>query len=584
MAATEAPWTSGPDLEGFVRREQDELLRVAYLVRGDLARAEALTEDALVAVGRRWARAAEEDPGTAVRGILYRSALAEADAAPPAPWPPPEEPDWATEDGGPEQRDRRATLTAALAGLTARQRAALTLLVLDRATEEHAAHLLGGRRHRVHADAGEALARLAAALPDLDLPAGRVDAPAVRWLLEATLEDVPDPDLAPRVLRRAADERRAVRRRTVLVSGGLVGAGVLATAVVGQLGAGAGTARTGDSRLDAVALGGVRVHLAPAPPAEAVLPRHPDRAALGVPDPIGPGDPTVVAVLEPGATGGPVLAVYLVHGGASIYVPVLQTPGPAPGLWRADAGRVTGEDRRSLVAPGAVSSDRRRVALPSVSGVVVIDVDAGTAGSVAIRDPTLRTVGWAADDRTVVARGRDDSWLVDPAAGTVQHTRLPVAPGWHELAWTGGTPQLRTLTRTGSLAAAAELPGPAVVPFGPSASSADGWVAAAAYLPGRYQDELGRSQGVVAVRAGAGQAPRVLAAEVAAGSGEVRYRVLRWVPPGTVLLESRSVAAADGSPVARVLAWDVAGERLWQVGVVEGLGGSSSWFSGQWGL
>ena len=87
-------WVDGADFAGFVRREEDALLRVAVLVRGDLARAEELVEDALVAVGRRWEQAADEYP-------------ADRRAAPPLP-----EPRWPT----PSRDGSRAAARAALGG------------------------------------------------------------------------------------------------------------------------------------------------------------------------------------------------------------------------------------------------------------------------------------------------------------------------------------------------------------------------------------------------------------------------------------------------------------------------------------
>ena len=81
MAGTDT-WVDGADFAGFVSREEDDLLRVAVLVRGDLARAEELVEDAFVDVGRRWEQAADEDPAAEVRRHLYRTAVAHAERRP----------------------------------------------------------------------------------------------------------------------------------------------------------------------------------------------------------------------------------------------------------------------------------------------------------------------------------------------------------------------------------------------------------------------------------------------------------------------------------------------------------------------
>ncbi|HEX6917881.1 MAG TPA: hypothetical protein VF140_07355, partial [Phycicoccus sp.] len=102
---------------------------------------------------------------------------------------------------------------------------------------------------------------------------------------------------------------------------------------------------------------------------------------------------------------------------------------------------------------------------------------------------------------------------------------------------------------------------------------------------GRYQDELGRAQGVVAVPPEDGGPPRVLAAEVPVGATADRYRVLAWGPGGVVLVESRSDAGPSGGPLRRVLAWEVEQGRLWRLGEVPGVGApGGSWFTGQWAL
>ena len=229
-----------------------------------------------------------------------------------------------------------------------------------------------------------------------------------------------------------------------------------------------------------------------------------------------------------------------------------------------------------------LAPDRRRLALPAAARVVVLDVPTGRTAEVDVPDPTLRTAGWTADGRTVVVRARAGGWAVDPETRTVERVGDARAPGWGELAWVGGATVVRRLADDGRVSAVEAVGGPPVLPFGPSASTPRGWVAAAAFLPGRYQGELGLSQGVVAV--GPGGPLRALALRAPVGSSALRFRVLGWVEPATALLESRSLVDEDGGPVLRVLAWDVAGERLWQVGTVDGVGGSGGWFRGQWGL
>jgi hypothetical protein len=192
--------------------------------------------------------------------------------------------------------------------------------------------------------------------------------------------------------------------------------------------------------------------------------------------------------------------------------------------------------------------------------------------------------GWAPGDRLVVARGRDDSWLVDPRTGTVERADGPVHPGRHELVWDGTGTRLRTYGDDGAMTGQQPVPGPPVVPFEDTASTDDGWVAAHAFLPGPYQDDVGRSQGVVALRADGSEPVRLLAASFPAGSMAIRYRVLRWAGEGRLLVESLADGGGSTQPRRRVLLWDVPGGLLHRVADVVGVGPTGSWFTGQWGL
>jgi DNA-directed RNA polymerase specialized sigma24 family protein len=594
VASTDV-WVDGADLAGFVRREEEGLFHAAVLVRADLPRAEELVEDALVAVGRRWSQAADEDPRAEVWGRLYRAAVGDAAQAGTGPGAraraaaalggTTRDQDWVQGPRRVEHERHRDEVAHALARLTARQRAVLTLLALDGASVPEAARTLRVLPRSVRHDARDAVAVLATDLPDENLDDGRADGPAVRRLLDTAVADLPPPDLVERVALSAIESRRTLRRRSLLVAGGAVGAGAFGAVLVRHLGAeGSPEPRpTGDPVLATTVLGGVRVHPAPGPEEEAALPTHPDRGALPVPDPVGPGDPSLVRPLPSGVVAAAVEAVYLVRAGeAGAFVPVLRMSGPGRVQWLVPGVELPSRSEYELVGPGTVAPDRRRLALPAAARVVVLDVPSGRTTEVDVPDPTLRTAGWTADGRTVLVRARAGGWAVDPEARTVERVGDARAPGWGELAWVGGATVVRRLADDGRVSDVEAVGGPPVLPFGPSASTPQGWVAAAAFLPGRYQDELGLSQGVVAV--GPGGPLRALAYRAPVGSSALRFRVLGWVEPATALIESRSLVDQGGGLVLRVLAWDVVGERLWQVGTVDGVGGPGSWFRGQWGL
>ena len=171
------PW---PDDEfvDYAQARQHVLLRAAYLVCGDLRIAEDLLRDAFVQLARQWVRVREEQPDLFVRRILYREAVAswrkrphEAVATTPATaavpgWDEPDEP-WDDEDA-----ERRLEVLRALDALTPRQRAVVVLSWFEERGVGEVAEVLGCSTSTVRAEADEALTRLQAALPAVDLTTG----------------------------------------------------------------------------------------------------------------------------------------------------------------------------------------------------------------------------------------------------------------------------------------------------------------------------------------------------------------------------------------------------------------------------
>jgi DNA-directed RNA polymerase specialized sigma24 family protein len=578
---------------GFVRREEDRLLPVAFLVRADLRRAERLVEDALVEVGRRWEQAVEEEPAAEVRRHVYRSAVADAakdgsrDEAVAALSGRTGEAGWVRRERDEGEERHRDQVGRALGGLTPRQRAVLCLLALDGDTVAEAARTLHVLPRTVRGDARDAVAALARDLPGENLADGRADGPAVHWLLESAATDLPAPDLAESAARRAREAGRSVRRRSLLVAGGVVGAGAVTAVVVRRLGERApAEPEPGTPVLESSVLDGVTVLLAPSPAQEATLPMAPERQLLGVPDPVGPGDPRDIENLPSAGTPAPVVALYLVRRERTGLSPVVQTPAAdgGSGRWLLSVSvDVVDDTGGTYLGPRSISDGRRWIVLHSPGRLVVAEVSTGTWTQIPVRDPTLRVSGWSPGGRLVVARGRDHAWLADPQAGTVERMEQPVYPGRHELVWDGARTVLRTFDDDGVMSGQDEVPGPYVVPFGNTASDIGDWAAAHAFLPGPYQDEIGRSQGVVAMPAGGGPV-RVLAAAFPANSTVIRYRVLGWVDGGRLLVESLTDGEDASAPTHRVLVWDVLGDRLYRVADVVGVGPSGSWFSGLWAL
>ena len=150
----------------FVRSSQARMLRVAYLICGDVHQAEDLLQSALVKVATRWPRLRDGQPEAYLRTVLYRDAVSwwrrhrrEVSVAdPPEP----------RRDGvGPAAEDR-VVLARALARLTAKQRAVLVLRYFEDHTESRTAEVLGVTVGTVKSQTAVALRRLRELAPELE--------------------------------------------------------------------------------------------------------------------------------------------------------------------------------------------------------------------------------------------------------------------------------------------------------------------------------------------------------------------------------------------------------------------------------
>lgn len=415
----------------------------------------------------------------------------------------------------------------------------------------------------------------------------------LRELLELASDDVPDLDLAPDAWDEAGRQRRAVVRRTVIGTGGVAALGGLLLVVRDRAPAPAPTptaapATVGaDGRLPTAEVGGATVYLAPDPPDEALLPRYPRAAELAIPRHLGPADQAIRATLGPGALPGvaePLRAVFLVVAEGGGYHPVLFAPG-APFQVEVPAARVNQwEGVQSALNPRSISDDRHRVVIPQPGRVVVIDARDGSVRDIEVPDPTLSLAGWARDRTIIVARGRDDGWLINARTRAVTRAANAVAADWADLAQDGRGGQLRSFSGGGELTGVKPLLGAPVVPNTASVSNTEGWVAGGAFLPGEYQTAVDRSQGLVAVHSDLPPMPRVLAATQGTLVPKAAYRVLAWGPQDVVLFESRSERAGFQGLVRRVLAWDVNEGRLYQVADVDRAASQPGEFSGTYAL
>lgn len=149
---------------------QQSLLRSAYLLTGDLHRAQDLVQEALVKVALRWHRLRDQDPTSYARRIVVRDNVSwwrrrretvGTDA------------DLAVGDGASSDPTAALVVRQALMRLTAAQRAVVVLRHLDDLSERETAEILGVSIGTVKSQNAAALARLRTGAPELlDLTGG----------------------------------------------------------------------------------------------------------------------------------------------------------------------------------------------------------------------------------------------------------------------------------------------------------------------------------------------------------------------------------------------------------------------------
>ena len=147
----------------WVEGVERQLLRSAYLLTGDLHRAEDLVQDALVKIAVRWRRLRDGNPTAYARTIIVRDHISvwrrrrrEVSV-----------PDVAGESAVSSEPETEMVVRRALARLTPAQRAVVVLRHFDDLTERETADVLGVAIGTVKSTNSAALARLRTGAPEL---------------------------------------------------------------------------------------------------------------------------------------------------------------------------------------------------------------------------------------------------------------------------------------------------------------------------------------------------------------------------------------------------------------------------------
>lgn len=139
-----------------------QLVRSAYLLTGDLHRAQDLVQEALVKVALRWPRLREGNPTAYARTIVVRDNISWWRARRERPTADPTEAAAVSSDP-----DAALVVRSALDRLTRAQRAVVVLRHFDDLTERETAEILGVSVGTVKSQNSAALARLRGGAPEL---------------------------------------------------------------------------------------------------------------------------------------------------------------------------------------------------------------------------------------------------------------------------------------------------------------------------------------------------------------------------------------------------------------------------------
>ncbi len=155
------------DFEAWVHARGGALARSAYLLTGDVHLAEDLVQDTLARVADHWSRISRRgDPDGYARRVMHHLAIDRwrRRRVRPAEVLTDRHPELG--GSGPDV-ERRLLLRDALARLTPKQRAVLSLRFYDDLTEAQTAQVLGCSPNTVKSQTRQALERLRVLAPDL---------------------------------------------------------------------------------------------------------------------------------------------------------------------------------------------------------------------------------------------------------------------------------------------------------------------------------------------------------------------------------------------------------------------------------
>lgn len=158
------------DEQGFTEwavGRQRQLLRSAYLLTGDLRRAEDLVQEALTKVALRWLRLAEGNPTAYALRIIARDNISWWRRRRVVPT------EFLHDAGVSDEPEDALVVRRALARLTPGQLAVLVLRHFDDLTERETADVLGVSIGTVKSQNAAALARLRTGAPELLTLIGR---------------------------------------------------------------------------------------------------------------------------------------------------------------------------------------------------------------------------------------------------------------------------------------------------------------------------------------------------------------------------------------------------------------------------
>jgi RNA polymerase sigma-70 factor (sigma-E family) len=160
--------TAESEFDAFVRARTHALLRSAYLLTGDQQLAEDLVQSALAKTHQSWKRLADTGNAEAyTRRTMYHLQVSWWRRRRVAEVMPERLPDRAGGDDHAGTVSLRLTLRAALARLSAKQRAVLVLRFFEDCTERETADLMGVSVGTVKSQTAKALARLRTVAPEL---------------------------------------------------------------------------------------------------------------------------------------------------------------------------------------------------------------------------------------------------------------------------------------------------------------------------------------------------------------------------------------------------------------------------------